>query len=208
MLRLRGNIFMLLLLRSARDDFGAAPSYGSHSNGLTRAALFRDLIRIAKPDYEPRKIETLSQYMSQYMDGSRPFSAAYYPFDDFVFQAEARSRFENDYINALFDMKRLCHKYLKVENDFLMRVLVGGLIEAAANDDTFEFSEKGNQHNLYAFLLLIWRQIILKNFNAAEGAKTYRLWTKSAGAGRPRAIITKVGFERAKDITVISALSK
>lgn len=200
MLRLRGNVFMLLMLRSAKEDFGMPPTYGQHGQGLNRASMFRDLIRIAKPDYAPRKMETLSQYVSQYMDGSRPFSSAYYPFDSVVFQEEARSRLEDDYIRALLDMKEFCHKYLRVDNDFLMRFLVAGIIETALSDETFEFQEDGTKYNLYVFLLDIWKQILTRSFNAMEGAGTYRAWTKPAGAGRPRTIITRIGLNRAKGI--------
>lgn len=213
--RLRGNTFFLLVLQAGKNELGIAPSWGCSSEGLTRSQLFADLIRTVSPSYRVVNEKTLMQYLSQYLDGSRPSSATYYPFKDKVFQNKVDIYVREDYPSALASMDRLCHKYLACDDEYKMKLLVGGLIDLILEDRSVkgEFNtgmkvvHRGNigsetEFNLPTFLLSVWSYIIVNKPDAEEGAETYAQWTEDAGGGNPRRYVGPIAKERAKKLAI------
>ena len=215
--RLRGNVFLLFLLRCAKNELGVAPSWGSSTNGLTRPELFMCLMRTVEPTYKPVNDITLRQYLSQYLNGTRPNSPEYYPFKDPAFRYGAETRLKTDWSGALAVMDTLCRTYLKADDTYAVTLLVGGLVDLILADVTVpdhtcfhtgcrEVSktelDREKKFILQPFLLSVWGYIVLSHPDAAEGAETYLAWTEDAGGGNPRHITTLWGSERAKIISV------
>ena len=65
---LRGNTFILLLLRAANDDLSANGGWGVKGKGITKPGLFLDLLKMIKPAHSPN-MTTLAQYFSAYTNG-------------------------------------------------------------------------------------------------------------------------------------------
>lgn len=214
---LRGNVFLLFLLRCSKNELGVAPSWNSSANGLTRPELFKCLMRTVDVNYKPAKEETLSQYLSQYLKGTRTNSPEYYPFKDPAFRYGAETRLKIDWSGALAEMDTLCRTYLKADDTYALTLLVGGLIELILADETVpdealfmtgyrEVSksdlDREKKFILQPFLLSVWGYIVLSHPDAAQGAETYLAWTEDAGGGNPRRITTLWGSERAEKIAV------
>ena len=101
MTSLRGNTFLLLLLRAAKPELYEHPNYGENRNGLTRPDMLADLIRFAKLDYEPKLFKTLGEYFSKYLSGEKPFSQGYFPFNDTLFKQGLDNRLSQSYFEAV-----------------------------------------------------------------------------------------------------------
>lgn len=213
--RLRPNTFLTLLIRATRNEFGNSPAWGRSSNGLTRATLFTDLMHILDISTLPPQ-DTLATYMSDFLSGKRAYSNTYYPFNQASFQAKAQMRMDEDYTGALREMDALCQKYLKVDDPFDMRLLVGGLMETILLDGTFagtfdiggrriEITDFENQDKvvLQPFLLDVWFQVATMHHNSKDAVETYEQWTDD---GSPRQVTTLIGTEMGKKITVSTTL--
>ena len=218
--RLRGNTFIVLLLRASTNVLGSSPGWGKNNNGVTAPNLFADLLRLTKPDYTPAKPNSLSTYFSAYLQGKRPFSDRYFPFDKLDFQCGLQMRIKNDYHAVLTQMNEFCNKYLNM-SDLALRQLVGGLVDAILDDETFNgsFDVGGRwvdkeelddicEFTLQPFLVSVWSTILSDYPDAAEGADTYSDWTREAGGKSPRYIRTPIGTDRAKRIKVNVEISE
>lgn len=216
--RLRGNTFLLLLLRAGRTELSAAPEYGESKDGITKPNMLADLIRLTKPSYDPPKLKTLGEYFSQYLDGSRSVSPKYYPFNTPEFRYGLCDRCGTEYDHVLSDMDQFCHTYLDL-TDRSLRLLVSGLVDAILRDDTFtgrfdigdKWVEKGDLDGedkfiLQPFLVSVWASILENHPDASEGGETYLAWTTDAGYNTARTITTAIGAERAKKIAVSTDL--
>ena len=218
MIRLRGNIFLLLLLRAGCAELSSHPEYGESNNGITRPNMLADLIRFTDPDYNPPKLKTLGEYFSKYLDGTMPTSPKYYPFNSAKYRNGLSMRLEGDYPAVLTEMDRFCHKYLamtKTDN----KLLVGGLVDAIIADDSIEgIFDTGyekvdkkeldgkDKFMLQPFLICVWNNILLNHPDASEGKDTYTAWTQAAGYNSPQDITSSIGTERARKITVETRL--
>lgn len=213
--RLRPNTFLLLLIRSAKSNFGTSPRWQTPANKLTRATLLADLMKVLDTSSTGVQ-DTLTSYMAEFMAGSRPYSETYFPFDNLAFQSKVENRMSTDYFGALHAMDDLCHKFLSIDDALTMRFLVGGIIETLLQDSSFDaiFSitrqrvSKTDLANmveipLQPFLLEVWRQIALDHHDSREASETYQKWT---AAGSPRRITTTIGANTAKIIAVSTAL--
>ena len=210
--RLRPNTFVLLLLRATRSEFGNSPVWGRSSNGLVRSKLFTALMQVANPAYSPATAATLSQYISKFLDGSRPYSSTYYPFKAAAFQSAVSLRMEKDYSGSLNAMGRLCETYLDMANPAAICFLVGGIIETILVDDSFAdtLTFNGQQIDkaslaerdkisLFPFLVDVWTLIVTAHHNSKEAADTYEQWTAGDGRpGFPPTITTQIGEKIAK----------
>lgn len=220
--RLRPNTFVLLLLRATRSEFGNSPVWRRSSNGLVRSKLFTALMQVADPAYSPVTPETLSQYMSKFMEGSRAYSKRYYPFNTAAFQSTVALRMEEDYTGALNAMKQLCETYLDMGNPLALRLLVGGIIETMLADGSFAntLTFNGQQIDkaslaeqdkisLLPFLVDVWVLIVTAHHNSKEAVDTYEHWTADDGRpGFPPTITTQIGEKIAKKLTVSTELPK
>lgn len=218
--KLRPNTFVLLLLRATRSEFSNSPTWGKSSNGLVRSKLFTALMRVTNPTYSPASAETLSQYISKFLDGSRPYSPTYYPFKDAAFQSTVTLRMEEDYTGALNAMKYLCDTYLDMANPTAIRLLVGGIIETILADasfaDTLIFHGRQidkaslaelEEVSLLPFLVDVWTLIVMAHHNSEEATDTYKHWTADdRRSGSPRTITSRIGENMAKKITVSTEL--
>ena len=216
--RLRPNTFITLLIRSARRDFGSnprTPATGYSGKKLTRAALLSDLMHVVDAS-SMKPQDTLTSYMAKFMNGSLTHSDTYFPFKDVGFQCRVAERMNSDYLDALHEMDALCRKYLSIEDQSSMRILVGGIIETLLQDNSFTKSlsiagksvTKGaiaslGEIPLQSFLLEIWRQIVMEHHDSSEASETYMRWTSP---GSPRRIITRIGEEMSKKIAVTTTL--
>lgn len=216
--RLRGNTLLLLLLRAGRTELSAAPEYGESKDGITKPNMLADLIRLTKPSYDPPKLKTLGEYFSQYLDGSRPVSPKYYPFNTPEFRYGLRDRCGTEYDGVLSDMDRFCRTYLDL-NDRSLRLLVAGLVDVILKDDSisgdFDVGDrrikkadlaKEKTFCLQPFLSSVWSNILSDHPDASEGGDTYLAWTDDAGYNTARTITTNIGLERAKKIAVSTDL--
>lgn len=215
--RLRGNTFFLLLLRAARQEMSRVDVFQGASRGLTQSQLFAALMRTVRPTYTVKVESTLQQYLSQYLEGERIDSNAYYPFLSRAFRSSVELYVQEHYSEAVASMDELCREFLDVEDDATVRLLAGGLIALILKDtsippDTLfdtgyrsvSRAELNGEENfiLQPFLLSVWAYIVINKPNAKEGAETYFGWTKSTGKGRPRRISTNWGASKAKKIAV------
>ncbi len=218
-LRLRGNTFVLLLLRASVNELSERPEWGESHNGITRYNFFADLIRLIDPNYSPLKTETLSSYFSKYLKGDMPFSQKYFPFNSSFYQTGLQMRIENDYFAVLADMDRFCKTYIQ-KTDGVLRHLVGGLVEAILADVTFDGSfdvgdrwvdktklSETTEFSLLPFLVSVWNIIVSKYPDASEGAETYKHWTNHVD-NTPDEITTHIGKDTAMRIKVRVELSK
>jgi len=216
--RLRGNTFLLLLLRAGCQVLLNPQEYGESKDGVTKPNMLADLIRMTNPKYQPAKLETLGSYFSKYLSGDPPRSPAYLPFSNPAYQFGLQSRIADEYPAVLRQMDKFCRTYLTQEN-FPLRLLVGGIVDAILADDSFEGSfdigdrtvfkaELDNQKRflLQPFLASVWSSILANHPDASEGQETYLEWTEDAGYNTAREITTKIGAERAKKIAVSTDL--
>lgn len=202
-IRLRGNSFILLLLRGRNSKMDEQAAYGTQGNGLTYSALFSDLIHIANPNYPPQSpntAATMRQYFSGYLhDSHRTVSKKYYPFDNHAFQAVFENRYTTVKAELQDEMYDFCIKYL-ADDSPSMDLLTAGILEAIMEDPTIEqdadfytgyrvlrksqMPEIRNQNeperiNLPCFLLSVWHYIVINKPNASEGIPTCDDWDKS-----------------------------
>ena len=209
--RLRPNTYLTLLIRATNKEFGKAPSLGQSTIKLKRSTLLADLMKLLDTT-TPTNQDTLSSYMSQFLNGSRPYSGTYFPFNTVAFQSKAQLRMEDDYKNVQCAMDKLCHTYLNMTSQNDMNFLVGGLIEAITQDDSIDETFCIGDHRieksklcdvtdvfLQPFLLDVWYQVATQYHNSKEAEATYKEWT---GEGSPRPITTCIGATMAKKITV------
>jgi hypothetical protein len=216
--RLRGNTFLLLLLRAGCQVLLNPQEYGESKDGVTKPNMLADLIRMTNPKYQPAKLETLGSYFSKYLSGDPPRSPAYLPFSNPAYQFGLQSRIADEYPAVLRQMDKFCRTYLTQEN-FPLRLLVGGIVDAILADDSFEGSfdigdrtvfkaELDNQKRflLQPFLASVWCSILVNHPDTSEGQDTYLEWTEDAGYNTAREITTKIGAERAKKIAVSTDL--
>ena len=212
--RFRGNTFLLLLLRAGVEELSAPPEWGQNNNGITRANMFADLLKMAQPMYKPRKLATLQAYFSQYLSGELSSSPTYFDFEGSGFRHGLETRISNDYQTVLAEMNNFYQKYLR-KSDVDRQQLVGGVVDAILQDDSFNgnfnvgeacVDKKGLKDvkcfTLQPFLISVWNEILMNYTNACEGKGTYMSWTTDAGRNTPRNIVTQIGVERAKKITV------
>jgi len=204
-IRLRGNTFLLLLLRAGNLNLSAPAEYGQTKDGITRPNMMADLLRLSYPAYVCRQKKTLASYFSKYLSGEKPFSPAYFDFQSPIISHGLDERIRADYPVVLDEMQRFCDQYL-CDDDATLQYLVAGLIDAILQDDTFsgEFdvgSERVSkeeldyikQVSLYPFLISVWNQILLNHQDASEGKDTYEAWTSPDGYNTPRRIVTTIG---------------
>lgn len=125
--RLRGNSFFLLLLRAAKKNLG-----NGNRNGLTRADLWADFMRVFDDKYNPRKPktrevdgygqthefidETLKKYFSEYLSGVFHSGSSCLPQN---LPAKAKSIFSNEidyseFKKAIERINETCNKYLNL----------------------------------------------------------------------------------------------
>lgn len=217
--KLRGNTFLTLLLRAGVQELNSRPEWGENNDGITRANMFADLLRMAQPAYNPPRMKTLSSYFSQYLSGDKPISPTYFDFETPGFRHGLDARINNDYQSVLAEMDNFCRRYLR-KADIDRQQLVGGIVDAILQDKKFngrfDLGEKSVDRTalndqthfvLQPFLLSVWNEI-LKNYpDTSEGQETYMDWTEDAGDSKPRKITTQIGSERAKKITVSDEIS-
>ena len=216
--RLRGNTFLLLLLRAGCQVLLNPQEYGESKEGVTKPNMLADLIRLTNTNYHPAKIETLASYFSKYLSGDPPRSPAYLPFSNPAYQHGLESRIAGDYPAVLRQMDRFCRTYLTQEN-YPLRLLVAGLVDAILADDSFdgEFDIGGKTVDkaalnretkflLQPFLASVWSNILSNHPDTREGKTTYEDWTEDAGYNTAREITTSIGTERAKKIAVSTDL--
>lgn len=216
--RLRGNTFIALLLQAGVQELSEKPEWGERNNGITRPNLFADLLRMTQPDYNPHKSNTLSSYFSQYLSGERPTSRKYFAFNTPAYQCGLSLRIQNEYPAVLAEMDRFYRKYLRT-SPVDRNLLVGGLVEAILEDDTFsgtfdiggkwvdkaELAEE-TKFIIQPFLVSVWNNILLHHPDAKEGVETYMEWTTTGGYNSPREVTTSIGSERAEKIDVDDTL--
>lgn len=216
--RLRGNTFLLLLLRSGSQVLLNPQEYGESKAGVTRPNMLADLIRMSNPTYTPAKLETLGSYFSKFLAGEPPRSPSYLPFSNPACQHGLESRIAEDYPAVLRQMDRFCRTYLAQEN-YPLRLLVAGIVDTILADDSFagEFDVGGKlvgkdrledetKFLLQPFLASVWSNILANHPDTSEGKETYISWTTDAGYNTARDITTAIGTERAKRIAVSTNL--
>lgn len=211
--RLRGNTFIVLLLRASVNELSERPEWGEDHNGITRCNLLADLIRLINPNFAPLKEKTLSSYFSKYLKGELPYSQKYLPFNSSFYQTGLQMRIDEEYPTVLAEMDAFFQKYLQ-KTDGVLRNLVGGLVETILVDETFDGSfdiggrwvQKAelsaiSEFSLLPFLLSVWNIIVSSYPDTSDGAETYRMWTKPI-KNKPDAITTSIGRETAMRIKV------
>lgn len=216
--RLRGNTFLLLLLRAGCQVLLNPQEYGESKEGVTKPNMLADLIRLTNTNYHPAKLDTLASYFSKYLSGDPPRSPSYLPFSNPAYQHGLESRIADDYPAVLRQMDRFCRTYLAREN-YPLRLLVAGLIDAIIADGSFDgkFDVGGKQVSkadldqetkflLQPFLTSVWSNILANHPDTSEGAETYLAWTEDAGYNTAREITTSIGADRAKKIAVSTDL--
>ena len=216
--RLRGNTFLLLLLRAGCQVLLNPQEYGESKAGVTKPNMLADLIRLTYPAYSPAKMDTLGSYFSKYLSGDPPRSPSYLPFSNPAYQHGLESRIADDYPAVLRQMDKFCRTYLAQEN-YPLQLLVAGLVDAIIADDSIEgeFDVGGRKENkdalnqetqflLQPFLASVWSNILANHPDTSEGKETYIAWTMDAGYNTARDITTAIGTERAKRIAVSTDL--
>ena len=203
--KLRGNTFLILLLRAAKEELSARPTWNTQASGLTRAKLFDNLIRVLVPSQKVQIINTLTKYLPAFLEGERPYSKTCYPFNDAKFITRVRNRFNSKGALAMTAMKKFCDDYLNMDSSNL-EFLIGGIIGTALEDDSFNgmfftgnkwiskaslrdelieagvLGDAGNlkvkpEYNLQAFLLSVWYYILTAYNNAEDAQGAYSAWT-------------------------------
>ena len=218
MYRLRGNTFLLLLLRAGNQILLNPQEYGESKGGITKPNMLADLIRLTDTTYHPAKIETLASYFSKYLSGDPPASPSYLPFRNPAYRHGLEARIADDYPAVLRQMDSFCRTYLTQEK-YPLRLLVAGLVDTILADDSFdgEFDVGGkkvdkktldleNKFLLQPFLASVWSNILENHPDTGEGKPTYDAWTEAAGYNTAREITTNIGTERAKKIDVSTDL--
>ncbi len=220
--RLRGNTFLLLLLRAANPELSQTPRYGEKGNGKKRSNMLRDLLKMARPSYEPAKAKTLEKYISSFLNGSRPHSQRYYPFKTASLRHDFSSRLDKEYETVLKEMDAFCRCFLDFENNSRMRLLVGGLVETIEADDSISetasfntgYGEKTRKDLpletkfvLQPFLLSVWHYIVAVKYDASEGTETYNQWTSKSGDRSPCVVTTDIGRELSQSMVVSTDFS-
>lgn len=217
--RLRGNTFLLLLLRAGNQLLCTSQEYGNSKDGVTRPNMLADLLRFSKPDYEPLKIKTLASYFSKYLKGIE-LNSSYLPFNTASFKHGLNSRIADSYVIVLRQMDTFYHKYLD-QNNYTARMLVAGIIDTILQDDSFDGDfdiggrkvSKNELHHvetitLQPFLVSVWNNILLNHPDTSEGADTYKRWIDAVGYNSPKSITTDIGAERANRIEVITVMKQ
>lgn len=212
--RLRGNTFLLLLLRSGNQTLTTQQEYGDSKDGVTKPNMLRDLLKLANPAYQANKPKTLASYFSKYLAGSPPNSPSYLPFDNVTYKNGLNLRIRNEKGTVLCEMNKFCQKYLDLSQSS-MALLVAGMIDLILEDDSIdgEFDigsqivskaqlDTVREIVLQNFLLSVWNNILLSHPDTKEGADTYETWTKEAGDNSPRIITTDIGTQRSQKLTV------
>jgi len=215
-IKLRGNTFILLLLRAANDDLSISGGWGIKGKGITRPGLFLDLLKMIKPTHSPN-MNTLAQYFSAYLDGSRPDSPSAYPFNSPAFRDLFTKRMHEDYVNVLLEMDSFCKKYLDYKNSSVRRQLVAGILLGLGNDSTigsnaefdsgFEKIQKSQfkditKFKLQPFLLSVWFYLVTKKYDASEAIDTYNAWVGEAEPNTAPPITTTIGLKYSEKIEV------
>ena len=216
--RLRGNTFLLLLLRSGSQVLLNPQEYGESKAGVTKPNMLADLIRMSNPAYAPAKLETLGSYFSKYLTGEPPRSPSYLPFFNPAYQHGLEARIAEDHPAVLRQMDQFCRTYLAQEN-YPLRLLVAGIVDTILVDDSFagKFDVGGKlirkdqlgdetEFLLQPFLASVWSNILANHPDTSEGKQTYISWTTDAGYNTARDITTPIGTERAKRIAVSTDL--
>ena len=89
--KLRGNTFLILLLRAAKEEISSKPTWVKEASELTRARCFECLINVLVPSQKANNIKTLTKYIPEYLAGTRAYSRSYYPFNDAKFITRAKN---------------------------------------------------------------------------------------------------------------------
>lgn len=213
--RLRGNTFLLLLLRAGSQTLLTPQDYGDSKNGVTKPNMLADLIKLTNPAYSPAKMDTLASYFSKYLAGNPPKSPTYLPFNNPTYQNGLNLRIQDEKEAVLHEMDLFCRKYLDLSQPSL-KILVAGLVDVILEDDSFDgefdIGEKTvnkaalnsvDSITLQNFLISVWNIILLHHPNTAEGADTYEAWTEEAGFNSPRTIVTDIGTDRSQYVEVV-----
>ena len=218
MVRLRGNTFLLLLLREGKPTLYDHPEFGEGKDGITRPNLFADLIRFTDPEYMPKKMDSLGVYFSQYLSGDRPNSPSYFPFNKPAYRDGLNIRLQSKRGSVLRQMDTFCRKYLTM-NEISNKALVSSLVDAMINDESFAGSidtgykivEKADlgsetQFILQPFLVSVWNNILMNHPDTSEGTQTFKDWTNNKGFNTPTDVVTDIGRKRMAKISVSTML--
>ena len=216
--RLRGNTFLLLLLRAGKPELYDRPEFGDSNDGITRPNMLADLIRFTKPDYAPKSDKSLGVYFSKYLSGEKPESATYFPFSTPAFRNGLNLRLQSERKKVLDEMDAFCRKYLSIDK-ISSSALVAALVDAIIGDDTIEGSfDTGHKtvvksdldgetdFILQVFLLSVWNNILKDHPDASEGKATYKKWTQNNGFNTPQDVKTDIGSDRMAKISVSTIL--
>lgn len=211
-IRLRGNTFILLLLRSHSHNLSTIEGWGKKGQGITKPNMFLELLRMIDASHSP-KMPTLSKYFSEFMSGARPNSHTAYPFLEPTFTHKFKIRMQCEYGGVLKEMDVFCHRYLDYNNDSSMKQLVAGLTIAIDEDPTIPKNTQFNtgtstirkkdllkhrDFKLQPFLLSIWYYLVTEKPDASEAKQTYLDWTGEAETNSAPPITTTIGLERAE----------
>jgi len=217
---LRPNTFILLILRSCKNELSGIEGWGKPGKGLTKPSLLLALLHMVDPSHAPNR-STLSQYFSQFMNGSRPDSSVI-PLNNPAFQNRFQLRMASSPEEVLAQMDNFCRTYLKYDDPLSMQQLVSGLSIAIYNDPTIPGStvfQSGfgpvtkaelKDHRsfiLQPFLLSVWFYLVTEKPNVSEAEKTYADWTGEADPNTAPPITTSVGFLHAGEFSVTIDLS-
>lgn len=216
---LRCNTFVLLLLRSSNADMSGITGWGQKGKGVTKPKMLLSLLRMINPNHSANE-KTLSQYFSQFLDGSRPTSK-HHPLQDESFINQFEIRMKTEYHDVLHQMDEFCHTYLDFDNPLSMQQLVAGITVAIFNDKTISLDTqfdtgcgivtkadlKTHRHFvLQIFLLSVWYYLVTSKAPASDGATTYKIWTGTPDPNSPAPITTKIGYNYADEFSVTTAL--
>ena len=215
---LRGNTFLLLLLREGKSELYDHPEFGESKDGITRPNMLADLIRLTNPGYEPKNMKSLGVYFSQYLSGDKPNSTTYFPFNKPAYRDGLNDRLQSKRGSVLRQMDAFCRKYLTMSN-MSNKALVASLIDAVMEDQSFEGTidtgyktvervDLGSETDfiLQPFLVSIWNDILMNHPDAAEGTQTYNDWTNNKGFNAPTDVVTELGRKRIPKISVSTEL--
>ena len=218
MVRLRGNTFLLLLLREGKPALYDHPEFGEGKDGITRPNMLADLIRFTDPGYMPRKMDSLGVYFSQYLSGDKPNSPSYFPFNKPAYRDGLNIRLQSKRGSVLRQMDTFCKKYLTM-NEISNKALVSSLVDAIISDESFKGSidtgyktvEKADlgsetQFILQPFLVSVWNNILMNHPDTSEGTQTFKDWTNNKGFNAPTDVVTDIGRKRMAKISVSTRL--
>ena len=215
---LRGNTFLLLLLREGKSELYDHPEFGESKDGITRPNMLADLIRFTDPAYEPKNIKSLGVYFSQYLSGDKPDSTTYFPFKTSRYMDGLNVRLQSERGSVLRQMDEFCRKYLLMDK-MSNKALVASLIDAVIGDSSFNGSidtgyktvekkelDSETQFILQPFLVSIWNNILMNHPDASEGKQTYNDWTDNKGFNSPSDVVTGIGRKRIPKLSVNTEL--